>query len=99
LGTTILGIEFNGGFRKGLIGTAITLITGLGGYVLHQSAKVDPLVVKTEHIEKKLDDHRETVTERWEDQKAWNAAFFSAQNRINDKLDVLIQASNRRPNP
>lgn len=93
----ILGYELNGGTKKLLIGTGLTIATGFGGYVMNASSKVEPLVEKTLSIEKQIDTHRLTVREHWVDQKEWNALFLSEQKDTNAKIDQLLEMSRNKP--
>jgi len=95
--TNVLGVEMNGGMKKLLIGTGLTIVTGVGGYVMNASSKVEPLVEKTNSIEKQIDTQFDDLKERGRDQKEWNALFRSDQQMTNDKLDLLIKAVGHHP--
>ena len=87
----------NGGMKKLLIGTGLTIVTGVGGYVMNASSKVEPLVEKTNSIEKQIDTQFDDLKERWRDQKEWNALFRSEQKDTNEKIDQLINIVREKP--
>ena len=93
----ILGYELNGGTKKLLVGTGLTIATGFGGYVMNASSKVEPLVEKTNSIEKQIDFQTDSSKDHWANQKAWNELLWEQQKTTDSKIDQLITLTRNRP--
>ena len=93
----VLGYEMNGGVRKALTTAVITASTGFAGYLLHNIAKVEPLAVKTNAIEEKLDMQIDASRGYRDDQKEWNRLFLSHQESTETKIDAVLRAVREKP--
>ena len=80
----------------GAISTAFLILSALGSYVMNASSKVEPLIVKTQSIEDKLDAERHYAQQARSDQQAWNQLFLNKVNQADGKLDTIIRADRER---
>lgn len=87
--------EFNGGFRKAMIGVAITLATGLGAFVLKETSKVSPLVIEVQSAKEMIGEHKDRAVDRWDNQREWNDVFLAEQRELKAKMTVQDQKLDR----
>lgn len=87
----------NGGVKKILIAMASAAATGLTGYLLHNIAKVQPLVVEVSAIDEKLDMQTGITKEYRDDQREWNRMFLNHQESTEIKIDAVLKAVQEKP--
>lgn len=86
----------NGGAKKSLLISGIGMAVSGLGYIVAQVNKVEPLAVRVEAVDAKLDVAVQVQEERKRDQEAWNNLFLRNQQETQRDVQEILRAVKRQ---